>query len=308
MTTEEPLVSIALCTYNGARFLGQQLDSILAQTYRNLEIVIVDDCSADNTINIITQYAEKDSRIKFFKNEINLGFNKNFQKAIGLTKGEFISISDQDDIWLPGKIEALMKNIGNNWLIYSKSVFINEKNEAMADGMLNESGIVPLNYKGILLANFVTGHTVLFKREFVNYFLPFPEKGFYDWWMGFVALYHHKAVFLNEILTQYRIHEASVIQKRANSGQKKNEEVIAIDNMLAAFSSYKNLESTDSFFIARLGDAYKQNILRENPLPLIKLIANHYNDLFVNHKSRKGFSRINFAFKYARNTRKYARG
>ena len=173
--------------------------------------------------------------------------------------------------------------------------------------MLNESGIVPLDYKGILLANFVTGHTVLFKREFVNYFLPFPDAGFYDWWMGFVALYHHKAIFLNEVLAQYRIHESSVIQKRANSGQKERDEVTAIDNMLSAFASYKNLESADSLFIARLRGACNQNILRENPLPLIKLISNNYNELFVNHKSRKGFSRINFAFKYARNIRKYAR-
>ena len=308
MMREGSLVSIALCTYNGGRFLGQQLDSIIRQTYQNLEIIIVDDCSTDGTPEVITQYAKKDSRIKFFKNETNLGFNKNFEKAIRLTTGEYISISDQDDIWLPGKIEAMVKNIADNWLIYSKSVFINDKNEVMTDRMLNESGIVPVNYKGILLANFVTGHTVLFKREFIDSFLPFPETGFYDWWMGFVALYHDKAIFLNEILTQYRIHDASVIQKRANSGQEKWDEVTAISNMLIAFASYKNLEETDAAFIARLRDAWKQNISRENPLPLIKLVTNHYSELFVNHKNRKGFSRINFAFKYARNTRKYARG
>ena len=307
MTNEKPLVSIALCTYNGGRFLGQQLDSILLQTYPNLEIIIVDDCSTDDTTDIIVQYTQKDNRIKFFKNGINLGFNKNFEKAIGLTTGEYVSISDQDDIWLPGKIEALIKNIADNWLIYSKSVFINEKNKVIPGQMLNESGIVPLDYKGMLLANFVTGHTVLFEREFINYFLPFPEAGFYDWWMGFVALYHQKAVFLNEILTQYRIHEASVIQKRTNSGQQKRDEVISISNMLSAFRSYKNLEKVDADFIERLNSAWKQNVSRENPLPLIKLISNHYSELFVNHKSRKGFSRINFAFKYARNIRKYER-
>ncbi|MBS1521294.1 MAG: glycosyltransferase [Bacteroidetes bacterium] len=304
---EEPLVSIALCTYNGGRFLSQQLDSILGQTYHNLEIVIVDDCSTDDTSDIITRYIQKDSRIKFFKNEVNLGFNKNFEKAIELTTGEYISISDQDDIWLPNKIEALVKDIADNWLVYSKSEFINEKNEVLPGQMLNESGVVPLNYKGILLANFVTGHTVLFKRNFIDYFLPFPEKGFYDWWMGFIALYHHKAVFLNQVLTQYRIHEASVIQKRANSGQEQKDEVTSVSNMLTAFASYKNLEEADAVFIARLNEAWKQNISKENPLPLIRLIANNYNELFVNHKSRKGFSRINFAFKYARNTRKYAR-
>lgn len=308
MTSCRPLVSIALCTYNGGKFLSQQLDSILGQTYSNLEIVIVDDCSRDDTTDIITQYAQKDKRIKFFKNEINLGFNKNFEKAIELTTGSYISISDQDDIWLRAKIATLIENIADNWLIYSKSVFIDESNEQRPGQMLNESGIVPVNYKGILLANFVTGHTVLFKREFMDYFLPFPENGFYDWWMGFIALYHQKAVFLNEILTQYRIHEASVIQKRTNSGQQKQDEVRAIDNMISAFRSYRNLKEVDAEFIERLSGAWQQNISRENPLPLIKLISNHYSELFVNHKNRKGFSRINFAFKYARNIRKYARG
>src|SRR4051794_36636846 len=101
------------------------------------------------------------------------------------------------DIWLPHKIASLLEGIGDKWLIYSKSVFIVEKNEIIPGQMLNESGVVPANYKGILLANFVTGHTVLFNSEFVGYFLPFPEKGFYDWWMGFIALYHNKAIFLN---------------------------------------------------------------------------------------------------------------
>lgn len=307
MMREEPLVSIALCTYNGARFLNQQLNSILGQTYRNIEIVIVDDCSTDDTARVIAEYAQKDKRIKFFKNEINLGFNKNFEKAIGLTTGKYISISDQDDIWLPNKIEASLKNINENWLIYSKSAFINEKNDILPGRILNESGIVPLNYKGLLLVNFVTGHTALFKRAFIDCFLPFPERGFYDWWIGFVALYHNKAVFLNEILTKYRIHEGSVIQKRANSGQEKRDEVFAIDNMLCAFASYKNLEDSDTLFIASLRDAWKHNISGENPLPLIKFISNYYSDLFVNHRRRKGLSKINFAFKYARNTRKNAR-
>jgi glycosyltransferase involved in cell wall biosynthesis len=102
--TEQPLVSVAMCTYNGEKFINLQLDSILAQTYHNLELVIVDDGSTDETFNIISDYAKKDGRIKCFKNEVNLGFNKNYERAIKLTTGEFIAISDQDDIWLPHKM------------------------------------------------------------------------------------------------------------------------------------------------------------------------------------------------------------
>src|ERR1700742_3478188 len=106
MPIQEPLISVALCTYSGEKFLQEQMDSILAQTYKNLEIVIVDDCSTDRTIDIINSYAEKDKRIKLFQNDTNLGFNKNFEKALSLTTGEYISISDQDDTWLPQKLQS----------------------------------------------------------------------------------------------------------------------------------------------------------------------------------------------------------
>ena len=85
------LISIAMCTYNGERFLNEQISSILEQTYRNFELVIVDDNSKDNTINIIKEYQSKDNRIKLFQNNKNIGFLKNFEKAISLCRGDFIA-------------------------------------------------------------------------------------------------------------------------------------------------------------------------------------------------------------------------
>lgn len=297
---EEPLVSIALCTYNGEKYIRQQLDSIINQTYQNLEIVIVDDSSSDDTYNIAGDYAQKDSRIKCFRNELNLGFNKNFERAIELTSGEYIAISDQDDIWLPQKIDALLNHIGNNWLIFSNSAFINERDEIQDEKIVKVFNPVSNNYKSILLANFVTRHTTLFKKEFINYFLPFPEKGFYDWWMGFVALYHQKIVFFDEVLTKYRIHEASVMQNLINSGQEKQQANKTIDQMLSAFASYKNLKNEDKIFIVRLRNAYKQGLYQKRAIPLIRLILNNYKELFANQKIRKGLSLLNFARKYAR--------
>ena len=78
----KPLISIALCTYNGSLFLEKQLISILNQTYKNIEIVVVDDCSTDNTFEIITTFALEYPQIKSFRNTTNIGFNKNFEKAI----------------------------------------------------------------------------------------------------------------------------------------------------------------------------------------------------------------------------------
>src|ERR1700761_5678732 len=94
------LVSIALCTYNGEQFIDSQLDSILAQSYPNIEIIAVDDCSTDATWEVLQDYAQKDKRVRACRNEHNLGHTLNFQKAIALATGEYIALCDQDDIWV----------------------------------------------------------------------------------------------------------------------------------------------------------------------------------------------------------------
>ena len=102
-----PMVSIAMCTYNGEKWLRAQLDSILSQTYTNLELVIIDDGSRDRTIDIIKEYAAGDPRIKYHVNAETLGYNRNFEKALRLCSSDLIAISDQDDIWQPHKIMSL---------------------------------------------------------------------------------------------------------------------------------------------------------------------------------------------------------
>src|SRR6185503_10566774 len=122
IASHSPLVSVVMCTYNGEKFLREQIDSILAQTWLNIELVIVDDVSSDNTVKIIEDFSRKDKRIRYVVNPVNVGYNKNFEKAFGLAQGNYIAPSDQDDIWDPKKIEIMM----NAWpadslFIYSLS-------------------------------------------------------------------------------------------------------------------------------------------------------------------------------------------
>ena len=100
MLEKNELISIAMTSYNGEKYIREQLDSILTQTYGNFELIICDDRSKDSTVEIIKDYCIKDSRIKLYVNEKNLGFKKNFEKAISLCKGEYIALSDQDDIYV----------------------------------------------------------------------------------------------------------------------------------------------------------------------------------------------------------------
>lgn len=291
----EPLISIAVCTYNGGKYIDEQLQSIVAQSYNNIEIIIVDDVSTDNTFALVTQWAEKDKRIKCYRNDVNLGFNKNFEKAISLTRGEYIAISDQDDVWFVDKLEQLLGHIGDNWLIFSNSAYVGEKEP----GRLLKRASASISYKAFLLRNYVTGHTCLFSRGFLDFVLPFPEQGYYDWWMGFVAAYHHKLTYYDKVLTFYRIHEESVIQKQSEAG-KATVEYENITRMLSAFSNYKNIEPRDRTFIKELEEAYRLKSSISRSVPLARIVHKHYNELFP---YRKSLIKLFFAFKYSKGLR-----
>src|ERR1700721_1992019 len=123
---QDPLVSIALCTYNGAEYLAGQLDTLVNQTYKAIEIVVVDDCSTHSTFNILKNYAQKYPQIKISQNETNLGFTANFEKAVTLCNGQLIALCDQDDLWDLQKIELQVAAIKDNIFIYHDSEFIHE--------------------------------------------------------------------------------------------------------------------------------------------------------------------------------------
>ena len=202
-----PLVSIALCTYNGAVFLRRQLDTILQQTYTHLEIVIVDDASTDDTINIIKVYAAKDDRIRFFQNETNFGFNKNFEKAVSYCAGEYIAIADQDDIWELHKIETMMMKWPADCIfVYSLSKDFSDEEPAM-----NEKNKVLHYYNGndakkLFFNSPIHGHASMFHRSLLKDALPFPTDVFYDWWLSVVASSVGKVGCIELTLTYHRQH------------------------------------------------------------------------------------------------------
>ena len=101
------MISVAMATYNGEKFIREQLDSILAQTITDWELIVCDDVSTDSTIAILEEYANKDGRIQIHKNKVNLGFKRNFEKAISLCSGDYIALCDQDDIWKHDKVEKM---------------------------------------------------------------------------------------------------------------------------------------------------------------------------------------------------------
>lgn len=212
MLTENK-VSIAMATYNGSKFLNQQLDSIINLTYKCTELIIVDDCSSDNTIEIINSYIDKYHWIKLYQNVINIGAVKSFEKAINLCSGDYIALSDQDDVWFPNKLQTLLDNIEENLLIHSDAVLVDEHMNIVANSYFSTIKNKKLSgFTDYLLMNNVTGCTMLFSRKLFELAMPIPE-GFYihDHYLAIVASFHGTIKLLDEPLVYYRQHDSNSI-------------------------------------------------------------------------------------------------
>lgn len=214
-------ISVAVCTYNGEKFIAEQIDSILNQTLRVDEIIVCDDCSSDNTLKILKDYESKNSNIfKIFTNSENLRSTKNFQKAISLCSGDIIFLSDQDDIWITNKVEKYLDFFTENPKINalaSNGFCINEKSEIQEKyslwdipEFLREEKL-NFDYFDIItfISNIVTGASLAFRKNILSEVLPFPEiKDFYhDEWIALLTSNKKEFEFLNEKLFCYRIHD-----------------------------------------------------------------------------------------------------
>ena len=207
----EPLISIALCTYNGARYLREQLDSLLTQTYRHIEIVAVDDASTDESAAILAEYGARDERLRLSINAANIGFRANFEHALSLCRGQFIAPCDQDDIWLPEKLSALMQVIGAHAMAYCDSEFVDERGVSLHRPMSSRCNMISSEDPAeFVAANCVAGHAMVFRRELLDRVLPVPDCFYYDWWIAAVAANSGGVVYCDRRLVQYRIHDRNV--------------------------------------------------------------------------------------------------
>jgi glycosyltransferase involved in cell wall biosynthesis len=197
-----------MCTYNGEKYLRPQIGSVLSQTYSNLELIIVDDASSDNTVQVLEEYRRKDNRVKYVVNEKNLGYNKNFEKAILLASGDYIATCDQDDIWTVSKIEIMMKEWPEGSLfVYSLSgTFIGDHFENRTDAPKVFYSAIDDVHK-LVFNSPVHGHACMFKKELVNNCLPFPPDIFYDWWISMHAASTGIIGCIPQTLTWHRVHE-----------------------------------------------------------------------------------------------------
>jgi glycosyltransferase involved in cell wall biosynthesis len=206
-----PLISVALCTYNGERFLRPQLDSLLGQDHAELEVVAVDDGSTDGTVAILEAYARRDPRVRLHRNAENLGYRRNFERALGLCSGELVAPCDQDDVWHPTKLRRLVAALGGAPAAYCDSQLVDEAGRPMGRRMSQLFAAGPIDDPaGFFFGNPVSGHAMLFRRALLERALPIPEGLFHDWWLAFVAAAEGGVGWCAEPLVDYRQHGTSV--------------------------------------------------------------------------------------------------
>jgi glycosyltransferase involved in cell wall biosynthesis len=211
-----PPISVAIATYNGAKYLEAQLDSILSQTLKPAEIIVCDDNSTDGTQVILEKYQARGD-LKFFVNAERLGFIGNFKRAVSLTAPEnYIALSDQDDIWLDTKIESAAKllltieEVNRPSMVYSDLVLVDENLNVLNPSFRDELGQSSYKHclETLLFGCFVNGCTMLMNPKMRDYFPSIPEQGTlnHDTWMSLIAYTFGKVSVVPESLILYRKH------------------------------------------------------------------------------------------------------
>ena len=215
-------VSVALCTYNGAKFLDEQLESFLKQTHAPDELVVCDDCSRDETVAKLEKFARTAPfAVKIFQNESNLRSTKNFEKAIALCTGEIIFLSDQDDYWQPPKIERILREFQKDetvGLVFSNAEISDESLQPLGRNLWDytfpaEKRVAAAKkFLDVLISqNVVTGATMAFRAKYRESFTPIPDdisNLIHDYWIALSIAGLAEAVFVDENLIKYRQHPA----------------------------------------------------------------------------------------------------
>lgn len=216
------MISVCMATFNGERYIKEQLDSILIQLDSRDEVVVCDDGSSDKTLFIVNNF--NDARIRVFENPVRLGYVGNFEKAMTLSVGEYIFLSDQDDVWLPGRVIAMMNSLNENpkaLLVASNFDLIDDVGIAMGEFRKLRSvcrfGFINI---GLIFLGRMPyyGCTFLFRRKILDYCLPMPARiESHDIWIALVANLFGGVVNIRGATLKHRIHSRNATVKNPRS-------------------------------------------------------------------------------------------
>ena len=278
----EKKVSIAMATYNGGRYLRKQLDSLYEQTYKPFEIVVCDDNSKDETQDILEEY-RLSKGLRYYINETNLGVTKNFYKAISKCEGDYVMISDQDDIWLPNKIEETLKHMieiddGKPSLVSSLSHNIDSNDRIIGAELPDVADTQGYQYI-FTTDSSAQGCSLMLNWPLIHLVFDLTEHDktasliMYDYFIGMAASLYGNKYNCGKRLMLYRHHDKNVVAKAR--GERSFFTKVRESNRLVHFLS-------DEIFEACMMGSVIFNRGDENPkakilLDKVVLIGNSQN-------------------------------
>jgi glycosyltransferase involved in cell wall biosynthesis len=251
-------ISIAMCSYNGARYLPEQLGSIAAQTRLPDELIVCDDCSTDSTAAIVEEFARRaPMRVKLQINERNLGSTRNFERAIELCTGDVIALSDQDDVWRSDKLQRIddaFARAPDAGLVFSDAEIVDENLNSLGRRMWAERGLNAAKRKlfengrslDVLIPGWtVTGATMAFRSRYKNLILPIPDEipMIHDGWIALSIAAVADVTLIPEPLIKYRQHGGQQVGAPVTK-QQRSGPLHAIDAGLRRTVSYADLRLT----------------------------------------------------------------
>ena len=231
-------VSIVMCTYNGERFLEEQLLSIACQSLQPMELVVCDDGSTDETLSLLRQFAVSATfPIRIHCNSERLGSTANFQQGIGLARGELLALCDQDDVWEADKLERLAKILEDESVggVFTDASLIDDSGLPLPDSLWSRGHLPPERQQefvrdpvGLLLKQDVaTGATMVFRRRVRDLYQEIPPEWVHDGWLAWMMTLHADRVGRLELLaerpTVYRLHRGQQTGEAAEQAGSRSE-------------------------------------------------------------------------------------
>ena len=202
------MISVCLPTYNGSRFIVEQIDSILNQLTDDDEIIIFDDNSTDGTINIIRNI--NDSRIKIYENKKFTSYVYNYENALNLARGDIIFLSDQDDVWLSNKIEIMCNALHDCDLVLSDCYVTDSNLNITQESYFEQRHTVKNRIWSLIGPSPYLGCCLAFKRVLLKKAIPFPLGiSSHDIWLGNIAAFYFRVKYINDKLIYYRRHSGN---------------------------------------------------------------------------------------------------
>lgn len=209
-----PQVSVALASYNGCRWLPQQLDSVLRQLAADDEVVVVDDGSTDDTPACVHRVG--DARVRLIASPVNVGVRSSFGRALSACRARHVFLCDQDDVWLPGKRDTLLAALqAGATLALSDAEVIDADGHVIEPSFMARRGGFRGGVIHTLVKNRYLGCAMAFRRELLDWVLPIPaDVPMHDMWIGALAALHGRVAYIDRPLMKYRRHGGNVSPER----------------------------------------------------------------------------------------------